>query len=123
MIKLISCFHKRSDISIQEFRKLWDSPEFTELIRNMAHCSRAKSFAKNATLQIDMNQVLAEMRNSQSPFEGTIEYWWDKASDFQGVVPSKDFAEAGRKLLIFQRGFIDMSNSHSFFTESSVEEV
>ena len=123
MIRLISCFSKRDDISIQDFRKFWDGPEFNALIKGVAQISKANAYAKNSTLQVDMNKVIAELRHTKKPFDGTIEYWWDKASDFQTVSSNHEFADATRKLTLFQQDFIDLSQSHSFFTENQVESL
>jgi hypothetical protein len=50
MVRFISCVRKRDDVSMNEFRERWGSPEFAALTDKMVELTGAKDFRKNLTL-------------------------------------------------------------------------
>ena len=118
MVRYINCVKRRPEMSIEQFRRFWNSAEFDELINQVVAASGAKRFNKSATLVIEANIQIQQQRGSSEPFDGVLEYWWDKAAHLSDL-----FAQPQTKLLLqqmmdYQKQFIDLSHSSSFFTEA-----
>lgn len=117
MIRFINCVRKRQDISMDEFRRFWNSPEFDQMFGRLFLIIKPKGFAKNLTLQVSANQDIQEARGSSDPFDATIEYWWDNATELMENWDTEDAIKFHDEMLEFQKQFIDVENCHAFFTE------
>ena len=120
MIRFISCIRKLEGVTQEEFREYWDDPLFDDLIRKNTAIFRAKSVAKNLTLMVPINFEIRHARDSQIPFEGVIEYWWEKATDLPNMEKALVCGESKvclDELSKYQNQFIDIKRSHFFFTE------
>jgi hypothetical protein len=117
MIRLAHCVRKRDDISLQDFRYYWQSPEFDQLLERMANFFGARRYAKNATLAVDANLWVKEMRNCDAPFDGVIEYWWDNAAQVMDLALTEPFHVLRTEMELFQWKFMALERSVIFFTE------
>ena len=117
MIRYINCVRKREDISQDEFRRYWNSPEFQQLFEKMFLVVKPKGFAKNLTLQVSANEDLRQYRGSAEPFDATIEYWWDNASELMENWDTPQAIDFYNQMLEFQKQFIDIEKCHAFFSE------
>ena len=122
MVRLIHCVRKRDDITVEEFRKYWQSPEFNRLIQRSAEFFGARSYAKNATLLVDANLWIMEMRNIGEPFDGVIEYWWDSAAHLMNLALSEPYHVMRTEMELFQYKFLDLEKALIFFTEGELIE-
>ena len=118
MIRYINCVKRRPDISIEQFRQYWNSNEFADLINQVVALSGAKRFSKSATLVVEANTLLQQQRGSADPFDGVLEYWWDKAAHLDTLFDKPEVTDLMQRMLDYQRQFIDFSHSSIFFTEA-----
>lgn len=118
MIRYINCVKRRPDISVEQFRQFWNSREFTDLINQVVETTGAKRFSKSATLIIEANTQIQQQRGSGEPFDGILEYWWDKASHLGELFAKPEAKDLVQKMLNYQKQFIDMPKTAAFFTEA-----
>ena len=62
MIRFINCVRRRKDISVDEFRRYWNSPEFEYLFERLFIIVQPKRFSKNLTLQVSANEQIRQER-------------------------------------------------------------
>jgi len=117
MIRFINCVRRRKDISVDEFRRYWNSPEFEYLFERLFIIVQPKGFAKNLTLQVSANEQIRQERGSGEPFDGTLEYWWHDASELLEKYDTPEAQEIRKEMLEYQHQFIDIPNCRAFFTE------
>lgn len=117
MIRFINCVRRRKDISAEEFRRYWNSPEFDYLFEQLFLIIQPRRFAKNLTLQVSANEQIRQERGSGEPFDGTLEYWWHDARELLEKYDSTDARKIRQELLEYQQQFIDIPNCRAFFTE------
>ncbi len=118
MIRFINCIKKRDDISLEKFRDYWNSPEFEELLQRVIDITRAQHFTKNLTLDVEANVMIQEERGGGEPFDGIIEYWWEKGSELMDLYNTEQAKQVRQEMLDYQVQFIDLKASSAFFTES-----
>ncbi len=95
MIKLMRFLKRRSDISAGEFRRFWNDPEYEALLGKLVEMSQAISHTRSLTLQIAINQELAELHGTLEPYDGVVEICWENA---QNVLALRDSDEGGRSV-------------------------
>jgi len=117
MIRLIRCISKRDDISVEEFRNSWNSEEYIELLSTSAKALQVAKYSHQLTLQIEINKELMEYHNSEEPFDGIIEFWWENAPLIE-IVRSPEASDMQKKINSFEDKFIDRTASRFFFTEA-----
>jgi len=117
MIRFINCVRRRQDISLQEFRRYWNSPEIETLYERLNAIVQPLRFSRNLTLQVGANELIREERGSGEPFDGTIEFWWHDASDLLRKYDSDEARRIRENMLDLQERFIDMGGCRAFFTE------
>lgn len=122
MIRFINCVRRRRDISIEEFRRYWNSPEFEYLFERLFIIVQPRRFAKNLTLQVSANEQIRQERGSGEPFDGTLEYWWHDARELLEKYDSPDAQLIRKEMLEYQQQFIDIPNCRAFFTEYETKE-
>jgi len=108
MIRFINCVRRRKDISAEEFRRYWNSPEFDYLFEQLFLIIQPRRFAKNLTLQVSANEQIRQERGSGEPFDGTLEYWWHDARELLEKYDSTDARKIRQELLEYQQQFIDI---------------
>lgn len=118
MIRLINCVKRRPDITVEQFRKYWNSNEFEILIKQVVAVSGAKRYRKSATLIVEANVLLQQRRGTGEPFDGVLEYWWDRAAHLDALLESPETGGLMQQMLDYQKQFIDMPHTSAFFTEA-----
>jgi len=117
MIRFINCVRRRQDVSIEDFRRHWNSPEIEKLYEQLIAVVQPLKFSRNLTLQISANELIREERGSGEPFDGTIEFWWPDAGDLLKKYDSAEAVKIRENMLDYQERFIDMGGCRAFFTE------
>ncbi len=118
MIRFINCIKKRDDISIENFRNYWQSQEFEDLLHRVIDITKAQHFTKNLTLDVEANVMIQAERGGGEPFDGIIEYWWDKGSELMDLYATDEAKKVRKEMMDYQHQFIDLAASSAFFTES-----
>jgi len=111
------CLKRRSDISAEEFRRFWNDAEYAALIANLGEMSEAISHTRSLTLQIDINQELADLHGTLEPYDGVVEICWENAQTVMAIRDSDTAVQAVDDTLAFEDQFIDREESRYFFTE------
>lgn len=122
MIRFINCVRRRDDISIEEFRRYWNSPEFEYFFEQLFLIVQPRRFAKNLSLQVSANEQIRQERGSGEPFDGTLEYWWNNAAELLDKYDAPAAQKLRQEILEYQRQFIDIKRCHAFFTEYEQKE-
>jgi hypothetical protein len=117
MIRFINCVRRRKDISVEEFRRYWNSPEFEYQFERLFIIVQPRKFAKNLTLQVSANEQIRQERGSGEPFDGTLEYWWHDARELLEKYDAPEAQEIRKEMFEYQKQFIDHSGCRAFFTE------
>ena len=111
------CLKRRNDISAEEFRRFWHDPEYRTLIGNLAELSQAITHTRSLTLQIDINQELANLHGTLEPYDGVVEICWKNAQTILALRNAESGIKAVDDTLAFEDQFVDRSESRYFFTE------
>ncbi|UCH53768.1 MAG: EthD domain-containing protein [Pseudomonadota bacterium] len=109
---------RKSELSVEEFRRYWNDPQFTALIERVAALTGATRFARSATLAVEANVLVREKRGTQEPYDGVLEYWWDNAAHLIARTDSPEGQALTEEMLGYQRQFVDLGASTAFFTEA-----
>ncbi len=117
MIRFIHCMKRKDDISIEEFRRFWNSAEFNDLIDRMLSHSLTAGVRKNLTLDIDVNKMLQSERGAKNPFDSVLEVLWQSGGDLPALLANGEFQQLMREMEAVQRPFVDFHESRRFFTE------
>lgn len=117
MIRFINCVRRRRDVSVEEFRRYWQSPEFDALYERLVAILEPHRCARNLTLQVIANELVREERGSGEAFDGTIEFWWSDAKQLLQKYDSPEALKIREEMLGYQEQFIDMAGCRAFFTE------
>ena len=117
MIRFIHCMKARSDLSTDEFRRFFTSPEMRAFFDQAVEMTDAISYKICPTLNIDANLGLQEERGGAEPFDGVIEIWWESGADLMKIKDSEEFKQAMYEATAYQMQFVDFSRSSRFFVE------
>ncbi len=117
MIRFINCMKRKAELTPEQFREQWNSPQFAALIERVAAQTGATLYAKNATLMIEANDLVQEMRGSSEPFDGVLEYWWDNTARLSELTAGAEGRALNAEMLACQRQFVDLAASTAFFVE------
>jgi hypothetical protein len=117
MIRFINCVRRRRDVSIEDFRHYWKSPEFEALYDRLVAILEPYRCARNLTLQVNANELVREERGSGEPFDATIEFWWKDANQLLQKYDSPEALKIREDMLAYQEQFLDMPGCRAFFTE------
>lgn len=118
MVRYINCVKRLPGISAVEFAKYWNDDQFTRLIERTASLYNAKKWNKSQVLTVEANIKILDLRDSQPPYDGIIEYYWNRGSDLMNIFESEKGAELYREMTGYQSPFVDFDNSLEFFTEA-----
>jgi hypothetical protein len=118
MVRFINCVRRREDVSPAEFRKFWQDDQFTELVERTAAIYKAEKWSKNLTLVIEANARILELRDSNPPYDGVIEYYWKTGRDIMNIFDSEEAIALNKEMTEFQSQFVNFNNSTLFFTEA-----
>jgi hypothetical protein len=119
MIRLIHCMKRKDDVSVEDFRKFWDSPELIALMDAMLDKVFVADIKRNLTLDIEANHVLQAERQSKQPFDGIVEILWQSGADMAAIEQDSQFNELYARMEELQSKYIDFSESRRFITEYS----
>ena len=108
---------RKDEISTEEFRKFWNSPEFNDLIDRMLGHVLAAGVKKNLTLDIDINRALQAQRGAKQSFDGVMEVIWQSGGDIADLLDNAEFQALNQEMEAVQRRFVDFQESRRFFTE------
>jgi hypothetical protein len=108
---------RKADISIEEFRRFWNSPEFNALIDRMIGHALTVEVKKNLTLDIEFNRVLQQERDAKPPFDAILEVVWQSGSHLSALIDNEEFQQLMQEMQAVQEKFIDFHESRRFFTE------
>ena len=118
MIRFVSCIKRKPEVTQEEFRRCWDDPQFQDHINNIANALNAIRGVKYRTLHVEANVLAGQLRGTEvEPFDGTIEYWWKSAKEFQERITTPEVEHALKEMKMFQEAFVDSANCSVFFTE------
>ncbi len=117
MIKLMRCLKRRGDISAVEFRRFWNNPEYEALLGKLGEVSELISHTRSLTLQIDINQELADLHGTLEPYDAVVELCWKNAQTVLAARNSDVGMQAVDSVLAFEDQFIDRTASRYFFTD------
>ena len=118
MIRFVNCMKRRADLSPEEFRRYWNDPAFTALIERVEELTGAVRSARNATLVVDANLAVQEMRGSREPYDGVLEYWWHSVGHLMERLGTPEGQAVREEMDAYQRQFVDFAGSTAFFTEA-----
>lgn len=116
MIKLVFCVRRRSDLSVDDFKKYWVE-NHAPLVKKHAAALEAKRYVQSHTVEDDTNAALRASRGATEAFDGIAEVWWDSRDALSAVLSRPEGQAAGDALLEDERNFIDLSRSCLFLTE------
>lgn len=120
MIRFVNCIRKHENISDGQFRKLWNSPEFDELLFQVALFSGADRYTKNFGLKVEANNRLLVDRGGNEPFDGIIELVWEAPIDLISAYDSPEGKTLLNEITTFEDQFVDFSASSAFFVETQI---
>lgn len=123
MIRFIHCVKRKDDISIEEFRRFWNSAEFNDLIDRMLGHALTAGVKKNLTFDIDVNKALQAERGAKQPFDAVFEVLWQSGGDLPALLDNEEFQALMQDMEAIQRRFVDFHESRRFFTEYTDDPV
>lgn len=118
MIRFINCMKRKADVTPDEFRLFWNDSAFVALIERVVDLTGASRNVKSATLIVDMNVAVREIRGSREPYDGVLEYWWDNAAHLMKLLETPEWKKLQQEMEAYQKQFVDFSGSTAFFTEA-----
>jgi hypothetical protein len=117
MIRLIHCMKRKEDVSLEDFRKFWDSPELLGLLDAMLDKVFVADIKRNLTLDVETNKMLQAERGSKNAFDGVVEILWQSGADIAAIEQDDEFNELYAQMEELQGKFIDFEESRRFITE------
>lgn len=79
--------------------------------------SDAITYTRSLTLQIDINEELADLHGTLEAYDGVIEICWTNAGSIMALRDTDQGLKAVDDLLAFEDQFVDRAESRYFFTE------
>ena len=117
MIRHIKCIRKNPDLSDEEFRAFWNSPEFEDLNQQLVTLAKPARFSRNLVLKVEATQRIIADRGFIDPFDAVIEFWWEDAGQLMELYDSPEAQQLRKKIADYENMFIDKLRSTAFFTE------
>jgi hypothetical protein len=117
MIRLIHCIKRKEDVSVEDFRKFWDSSDYLALMDAMLDKVFVADIKRNLTLDVETNKMLQAERASKQPFDGIVEILWQSGADMAAIEQDEQFNELYARMEELQSQFIDFDESRRFITE------
>ena len=120
MIRFVNCIRKHEKITDEEFRNLWNSPDFDELLFQVALFAGADRYTKNFSLKVEANIRLLEDRGGLKPFDGIIELVWEAPTDLLAAYDSDEGKVLLNEIIKYEEQFVNFSDSSAFFVETQI---
>lgn len=117
MIRFIHCVKRKEGVSIEGFRRFWNSAEFNGLVDRIVRHALTADVKKNLTLEIDLNKALQAERDAKPAFDGVLEIVWESGGGIAGLLANVAFQQLMREMEEAQCNVIDFHESRRFFTE------
>ena len=117
MIRYVFCARRDAAVSVDEFRRLWSSETFVDLVGRVGLLLKAERITRSVTLQLKINERLARERGSGEQFDGMIEYCWSQVGQLESIYDSPTGEILKQEMTGFQQQFIDFSRSTACFVE------
>jgi hypothetical protein len=116
MIKLFFCVTRKRDVSIQDFRRLWNEHQ-VPLLTGLASATGAVRQVYNTTLAVEQNERFRRLRGTREPYDAVSEIWWKNARDLEVAMASPEMERMRDELFQRAKGFIDHARSCLFFAQ------
>ena len=118
MIRFIHLIRRKPELSKLEFRHLWNSHEFDELLVRAASMLGAVRGEKSLVLDISINKEMGEERGvEEEPYDALVEFWALDARGLEAALESEEYQQLSREMEALQAGFIDFRHSQRFFVD------
>jgi uncharacterized protein (TIGR02118 family) len=119
MVKLVFCLNRRSDVTEEEFHRLWRD-EHAPLVRSHAGALGIRRYVQSHTAHPSVNGALAAARDAPADYDGVAELWFDGVDELITASTSSAGVAAGEALLADERRFIDHSRSPIFLVDEHI---
>jgi uncharacterized protein (TIGR02118 family) len=119
MIKLVFCVRRRPDIDEAEFHRYWRD-EHGPLVRRHAEVLRIRRYVQTHRIDTPANDALRASRNTQQPYDGVAELWWESIDDLAAGTSSPEGIAAAQALLEDEQRFIDLEHCALWLNEEAV---
>lgn len=117
MIRYMHCMKRKDGVSVDEFRRFWNSAEFNDLLDKMLAHAFTASVRMSLTLDIEFNRELQAERGAKQPFDGVMEIVWQSGADLAGLFDNREVEQLTQAMEEMQSRYIDFNESRRFFTE------
>jgi uncharacterized protein (TIGR02118 family) len=116
VIKLVFCINRRPDVEAAEFHRYW-LEDHGPLVRSVQQVLGIRRYVQSHTVDTPANAVLQASRQTEGPYDGVAELWWDSVEAIAAATATPEGQEAARRLLEDEARFIDLATASIFLTE------
>jgi uncharacterized protein (TIGR02118 family) len=116
VIKLVFCIHRRPDVAAEEFHRYW-LEDHAPLVRSVQEVLGIRRYVQSHTIDSPVNAILQASRQTDGPYDGVAELWWDSLDAIAAGTATPEGQEASRRLLEDEARFIDFATASIFLTE------
>ena len=116
MLKLVFNIRRRDDIEPAEFYRYW-KVEHGPLVRSVAADIGVVRYIQSHTIDTPINDILRASRDTEPPYDGVAELWWESIESFVAGSSSPEGQAAAARLLEDEARFIDLPATSIFLTE------
>jgi hypothetical protein len=117
MVRLVFNLSKRDDVSLEDFRKVWQE-EYIPLVERAASLYATSKHQAKLTLAVQANLMFTERRGYGRPHDAVVEMWWDSAGSLPGKAETPEAEELRQAFDACEEKFVDASRSCAYFTEA-----
>jgi len=119
MIKLTFCLRRLPNMTREEFQKHWRE-NHAPLVEKHKDALQFSRYAQIHTVDDDLGQALADVRDAPQPYDGVAEMYWQDRADLDAAMTSAEGRAAGRELLADEKLFIDLAASPVWLGEEKI---
>jgi uncharacterized protein (TIGR02118 family) len=116
VIKLVFCINRRPDVDAAEFHRYW-LEDHAPLVRSVQEVLGIRRYVQSHTVDTPANAVLQASRQTEGPYDGVAELWWDSLDGLAAGTATREGQDAAKRLLEDEARFIDLSTASIFLTE------
>lgn len=110
MLKLIFPLRRLPSLSREQFQK-YGYETHGPLVRKHAQALHIRRYVQVHTADDPIDALLREGRNSQEPYDGVAELWWESREEMEKAFTTAEGQAAGHELLEDEKKFIDLPRS------------
>lgn len=118
MIRYLNCVKRAAGVSPEEFARFWEDESFVDMVRRTAALYKAENWSMGLGLKVEANLIILEMKDSEPPFDGMIEYNWQNGSDLASIFQSEEGIKLNKEMTEYQSRFVDFDASPQFFIQT-----